>query len=168
MIPHAILTITPHDSANRWTRQKPDAITCLAFLFLDTGHHSESGYKFINMALREGTYPPAPFLRGKGSKAPLMASRSGCSDGVLRGHKAIKYPSSIPSQNRSPFPLPRRHRRSLQRSEAKRVTGVRGVGPDKERLFQFLKPRAYSAIGLDFLDKPLKPVALLVNVNRTY
>ena len=37
----------------------------------------------------------------------------------------------------------------------------------KERLFQFLKPRAYFAIGLDFLEKPLKPVALLVNVNRT-
>ena len=35
--------------------------------------------------MREGTYPPAPFLRGKGSKVPLMASRSGCSDGVLRG-----------------------------------------------------------------------------------
>ena len=38
----------------------------------------------------------------------------------------------------------------------------------KERLFQFLKPRAYSVIGLDFLDKPFKPVALLVNVNTTY
>ena len=45
--------------------------------------------------------------------------------------------------------------------------GVRGVGPDKERLFQFLKSRAYPEIGLDFLDKSLKPVALLVNVNRT-
>ena len=52
-------------------------------------------------------------------------------------------------------------------NEAKRVTGVRGVGPDKARLFQFLKPRAYSAIGLDFLDKPLKSVALLLNVNTT-
>ena len=56
------------------------------------------------MTLREGTYPPAPFLQGKGSKAPLMAYRSGYSDGVDRGHKAIKYPSSIPSQNRSQFP----------------------------------------------------------------
>ena len=37
----------------------------------------------------------------------------------------------------------------------------------QERLFQFLKPRAYSAIERDFLDKPLKPVALLLNVNRT-
>ena len=43
------------------------------------------------MALREGigygTYPPAPFLRGKGSKAPLMAYIYGCSDGVARGHR---------------------------------------------------------------------------------
>ena len=38
----------------------------------------------------------------------------------------------------------------------------------KERLFQFLKPRAYPAIGLDFPDKPLNSVAWLVNVNTTY
>ena len=38
----------------------------------------------------------------------------------------------------------------------------------KDQLFQFLKPRAYSAIGLDFPDKPLKLVAVLVNVNTTY
>ena len=37
----------------------------------------------------------------------------------------------------------------------------------KERLSEFLKPRAYSAIGLDFLDKPVKPVVGFVNVNRT-
>ena len=37
----------------------------------------------------------------------------------------------------------------------------------KERLFQFLKPREYSAIGLGFFPKPLKLVAGLVNVNTT-
>ena len=37
----------------------------------------------------------------------------------------------------------------------------------KERLFQFLKPRAYSAIGLDFPDKQLNQSELLVNVNTT-
>ena len=37
----------------------------------------------------------------------------------------------------------------------------------KERLSEFLKPRAYSAIWLDFLDEPLKPVAGTVNVNTT-
>ena len=59
----------------------------------------------VLMAWREGTYPPAPFLKGKGSKGLLMAYIKGCFDGVGRGHKAIKNPSSIPSQNRSPFPL---------------------------------------------------------------
>ena len=37
----------------------------------------------------------------------------------------------------------------------------------KERLFQFLKSRAYSAIGLDFPDKQLNQSELLVNVNTT-
>ena len=35
----------------------------------------------------------------------------------------------------------------------------------KERLFQFLKPRAYLAIGLDFPYEPLNSVAWLINVN---
>ena len=35
-------------------------------------------------------------LRGKGRKALLMASRSGGSDGVGRGHKALKIPHTIP------------------------------------------------------------------------
>ena len=52
------------------------------------------------MALREGmgygTYPPAPFLRGKGSKAPLMAYINRCFDGFDRGQKAIKNPSRYP------------------------------------------------------------------------
>ncbi len=94
-------------------------------------------------------------LRGKGSKVPLMAYLKGCSDGIARGHKAIKYPSHYPPAK--PIRVP----------PFLAGRGVRGVGPDKERLFQFLKPRAYSAIELDFFDKPLKPVALLVNVNTT-
>ena len=65
---------------------------------------------------------------------------------VPEGIKRLKIPHTIPSQNPSRVPPFLKGR------------GVRGVGPDKERLFQFLKPRAYSAIGLDFLDKPLKPV----------
>ena len=48
------------------------------------------------MALRYGTYPPAPFLRGKGRKALLMAYINSYSDGIDRGHKAIKYPSPLP------------------------------------------------------------------------
>ena len=42
------------------------------------------------------TYPPAPFLRGKGSKVPLMAYSSGCSGGVGRGHGAMDLsPGSV-------------------------------------------------------------------------
>ena len=37
----------------------------------------------------------------------------------------------------------------------------------KERLAEFLKPRAYPAIWLNFFHKPLKPVAWLVNGNTT-
>ena len=69
------------------------------------------------MALREGTYPPAPFLQGKGSKVPLMAYISSCSDGVARGHKAIKYPSHHPPAK--PIRVP----------PFLAGRGVRGVGP---------------------------------------
>ena len=51
------------------------------------------------------TYPPAPFLRGKGSKALLVASISGCSDGIDRGHKAIKNPSHLPRGTYPPAPF---------------------------------------------------------------
>ena len=106
--------------------------------------------------------PFVPWQAPSEHRLQLQALTSGMTK-ILRARNSIESP-------RKPLDLlreylPRRHRRSLQR--VKRVTGARGVGPDKERLFQFLKPRAYSAIGLDFLDKPLKPVALLVNVNRT-
>ena len=47
------------------------------------------------------------------------------------------------------------------------MSGVAKARKLKERLSEFLKPRAYSAIGLDFLDEPLKPVAGTVNVNTT-
>ena len=43
------------------------------------------------MALREGTYPPGPLsYEERGSKAPLMAYRSGCSDGLTEGIKRLK------------------------------------------------------------------------------
>ena len=71
------------------------------------------------MAFCEGTYPPAPFLRGKGSKAPLMAYLKGCSDGIDRGHKAIKNPSHHPLVK--PIRVP----------PFLAGRGVRGVGPDR-------------------------------------
>ena len=61
------------------------------------------------MAYSYGTYPPAPFLRGKGSKVPLMAYSYGYSDGVERGHKAIKKTlTPFPRKTHRHSPLPRR------------------------------------------------------------
>ena len=60
------------------------------------------------MALTEGTYPPAPFLRGKGSKAPLMAYIASMPMQIRISHtegiKRLKIPHTIPSQNPFAFP----------------------------------------------------------------
>ena len=58
------------------------------------------------MSKREGTYPPAPFLRGKGSKAPLMASRDGYSDGFERMDHAIETQTPLAQSLAKPIAIP--------------------------------------------------------------
>ena len=58
----------------------------------------------------------------------MMVYIKGCSDGVDRGHKAIKDPSSYPLAKPILVP-PFLAGTGVAYNEAKRVTGVRGVGP---------------------------------------
>ena len=63
------------------------------------------------------TYPPDPLsYKERGSTWLFDGFTSSYSDGFERMDHAIETqpPSRNPSQNPSPFPLPRRHRRSLQ------------------------------------------------------
>ena len=89
---------------------------------------------------RHRPIPPAPFpARKGGAHGCLTVCLPGYSDGFGRMDHAMnpKNLSRNPSQNPSPFPLPRRHRRSLQR--AKRVTGLGGrshlAKPSRHSLF---------------------------------
>ena len=58
------------------------------------------------MAYINGTYPPAPFLRGKGSKALLMAYIKGCFDGFERMDRAMNLKNLSHNPLARPIAIP--------------------------------------------------------------